>query len=129
MAAFLPSVGAGAAVYGERDKNTREKYVSFLKREEESYPAQPWFFWNQPLEDLGWVAAHNGSSGAGATTPTTSMSSMSTSGIPTASATNQDKGNGTAEGKNGGERVLLGAFGRLFLGAVTLVSLLVLLFV
>ena len=135
MVAFLPSVGAGAVVYGEGDENTREKYVSFLEREEENYPAHPWFFWNQPLDDSGWVATHNGSSGAGATTPTPTSSSMSsispsgpTSGTPTASAANQDKGNGTAEGTNDGERVLLGAFGRLFLGAVTLASLLVLLF-
>lgn len=130
MVTFLPSVGAGAVVYGG-DEDTKKRYVSFLKLEAENYPAQPWFFWNQPLGDSGWVAAHSGSGGAGATTTTTmssSSSSSSSSSASTASATDQDKGKGTAEGKSGGKRVLLETFGHLFLGAVTLVSSHVLLF-
>jgi len=112
MLLFLPSVGASAIVYGDEDGDTRGKYVAFLKSEEVNYPAQPWFFWNQPLDDSGWVSAHTGSGGQGATT---------TSMAPTASPS---KG----KGKNGGERGLLGSFGRLFLGAATLVSLHILLF-
>jgi hypothetical protein len=65
----------------------------------------------QPLDDSGWVGAHSESGGAGATT---------TSGAPTASA-GQDEGPG--KGKNGGGRLLLGSFGRLFLRAATLVSM------
>jgi hypothetical protein len=109
MLLFLPSVGASAIVYGDGD--TRGRYVAFLESEEVNYPAQPWFFWNQPLDDSGWVSAHFGSAGPGATT---------TSTAPTASP---------SKGK-GGERGLLGScFGRLFLGAATLVSLHILLFV
>ena len=113
MLLFLPSVGASAIVYGDEDDgDTRGRYVAFVESEEVNYPAQPWFFWNQPLDDSGWVSAHTGSGGQGATT---------TSMAPTASPS---KG----KGKNGGERGLLGSFGRLFLGAATLVSLHILLF-
>ena len=111
MLLFLPSVGASATVYGDEDGgDTRGRYVAFLENEEVNNPAQPWFFWNQPLDDSGWVSAHSGSVGT-----TTSMA-------PTASPS---KG----KGKNGGERDSLGSFGRLSLGAATLASLHVLLFV
>ncbi|KAN0114323.1 Alginate lyase domain containing protein [Russula decolorans] len=114
MLSFLPSVGASAIVYGDEDNgDTRGRYVAFLESEETNYPAQPWFFWNQPLDDSGWVSAHSGSGGPGATM---------TSTAPTASPS---KG----KGKNGSEQGLLGSFGRLFLGATTLVSLNILLFV
>jgi hypothetical protein len=114
---FLPSVGAGAAVYGagDVDGQTRGQYVAFLEREEENYPAQPWFFSNQPLDDSGWVGAHFESGGGDATM---------TSWAPTASA-----GKGEGRGRNGGERILLGSFGRLFLKGATLVLLHVLHFV
>ena len=114
---FLPSVGAGAAVYGagDVDGQTRGQYVAFLEREEENYPAQPWFFSNQPLDDSGWVSAHFESGGGDVTT---------TSWAPTASA-----GKSEGRGRNGGERVLLGSFGRLFLRGATLVLLHVLHFV
>lgn len=106
---FLPSVGAGAIVYGYEDNgHTRGRYVAFLENEEVNYPAQPWFFWDQPLDDSGWV---NAQSGPGATTTPTA---------PTASP---------SKAKNGGERSLLESFGRLLLGAATLVSLHILLFV
>ena len=118
MVSFLPSVGAGA-VDGDRDGDTSKKYVAFLEREEENYPAQPWFFYNQPLDDSGWVGAQSGSGGADATT---------TSGAPTASA-GQDKGKDKGEGKSGGEQVLLEFFGWLFVGSATLLSFHVLLFV
>ncbi|KAF8495468.1 chondroitin AC/alginate lyase [Russula emetica] len=114
MLLFLPSVGTSAIVYGDEDGgDTRGRYVTFLESEEVNYPAQPWFFWDQPLDDSGWVSAHSGSGGPGATT---------TSTAPTASPS---KG----KGKNGGELGLHGSFGRLFLGAATLVSLHILLFV
>ena len=113
MLLFLPSVGAGAIVYGDEDDgDTRGRYVAFLENEEVNYPAQPWFFWNQPLDDSGWVSARSGSDGPG---PTTTSSTASPS---------EDKGTG----KNGAERGLLGPFGRLFLGASTLVSLHILFF-
>jgi hypothetical protein len=110
---FLPSVGAGAIVYGDEDDgDTRGRYVAFLESEEVNYPAQPWFFWNQPLDDSGWVSAHSGSGGPGPS-PTTTPSASPSEG----------------KGKNAGERGLLGSFGRQFLGAATLVSLQVLHFV
>lgn len=109
---LLPSVGAGAIVYGYEDNgHTRGKYVAFLENEEVNYPAQPWFFWNQPLDDSGWVNAQSGLGGPGPTTTSTS---------PTASP---------SRAKNGGEPGLLESFGRLLLGAATLVSLHILLFI
>jgi hypothetical protein len=109
---FLPSVGAGAIAYGGEDGgDTRGRYVAFLENEEVNYPAQPWFFWNQPLDDSGWVSAQSGSSGPGPTTTSTASPSEA-----------------TGKGKNGGERGLFGSIGRLFLGASTLLSLHVLLF-
>jgi hypothetical protein len=114
MLLFLPSIGASAIVYGDEDDgDTRGRYVAFMESEEVNYPAQPWFFWNQPLDDSGWVSAHSGSGGPGATT---------TSTAPTVSPSK-------AKGKNGGERGLLGSFDRLFLGAATSASLHLLLFV
>ena len=114
---FLPSVGAGAVVYGAADTSgqTRGRYVAFLEREEENYPAQPWFFSNQTMDDSRWVGAHSEPGGGDATT---------TSWAPTASA-----GKGEGRSKNGGERVLLGSFGWLFLRAAMLVSLHIILFV
>ncbi len=115
MQLFLPSVGTGAVVYGDEDDGeTRGRYVAFIERDEVNYPAQPWFFWNQPLDDSGWVGAHFGLDGPSATT--------AASTAPTASAS---KG----KGKNGCERSLLGPLGWLFLGAATLMSLYTLLFV
>jgi hypothetical protein len=48
---LYPSVGAGAAVYGDGDTSAQQ-----------IYPANPWFFWNQPLSDSawGWVRTHAG---------------------------------------------------------------------
>ncbi len=112
MLLFLPSVGAGAVIYGDQDDgDTKGRYVAFLEREEVNYPAQPWFFSNQPLDDSGWVSAHSGLGGPSAAT---------TSAVPTASP---------SKGKNGGERGFLGSLGRLLLGAATLVSAHILLFV
>lgn len=106
-------------VYGDEDGgDTRGRYVAFLESEEVDYAAQPWFFWNQPLDDSGWVSAHSGSGGPGSG-PTTTASTSTTA------SPSEAKG----KGKNGGERSLLGSFGRLFLGASILVSLQLLVFV
>ena len=59
---LYPSVGAGAAVYGD----PQDSYANFLNSSENNYPAEPWFFWNQPLSDSGWVRVHAGSAGAAA---------------------------------------------------------------
>jgi len=65
---LYPSVGAGAAVYGD----PQGTYAAFLSNAEADYPTQTWFFWDQPLSDSGWGRAHASSSGtsaaAGATT-------------------------------------------------------------
>jgi len=102
---LYPSIGAVAAVYGDPDG----KYAKFLASAEPNYPAQPWFFYEQPLSDSGWVAAHAG--GVGAATP---------------SGTNASTGTGNASNKkNDGVRIFHGSDGRLFVGAVaTMVVLL-----
>jgi len=52
---LFPSVGApGASVYGDSSGT----YAAFLPPLGENYPAEPWFFWNQPLSDSGWERAH-----------------------------------------------------------------------
>jgi len=109
---LYPSIGAGAAVFGDRDLASGATYSSFLANVQQDYPADPWFFWDQPLSDLGWVSTHAG--GSGAATPS------GTSPGPSASS---------SANKNGGARILLGSAGRMFLGAVILVLLHILLFV
>lgn len=46
---LYPSVAAIASVYGDPDG----KYAEFLKGVDLAYPAEPYFFWDQPLSDLG----------------------------------------------------------------------------
>ncbi|KAH9955397.1 chondroitin AC/alginate lyase [Russula dissimulans] len=98
---LYPSIGAVAAVLGDPDG----KYAEFLASAQPDYPAQPWFFYDQPLNDSGWVAAHAGE--AGAATPSGTNASTSQEG-----------------GKKGGARTSYGTDDRLLLGAVTLVVLL-----
>jgi hypothetical protein len=119
---LYPNVGAGGAVYGDHDPASGASYSSFLAGAQPNYPADPWFFWDQPLSDSGWVRTHAG--GPGAATPT-----GVTPGTPGTSGTS-GTGNSTSSGtsKNGGAQVLLGTDGRLFLGAATSVVLHVVLF-
>jgi len=49
---LYPNVAAVGAIYGDPNG----KYVGFLARAEEAYPAEPYFLWNQPLSDNGWVS-------------------------------------------------------------------------
>jgi len=60
LAELYPSVGAGASVYGDRDASSHGAYSTFLASVQQNYPAHPWFFWDQPLSDSGWVQAHAG---------------------------------------------------------------------
>jgi hypothetical protein len=99
---LFPSVGAGAVVYGD----PQGKYAAFLSSSEQDYPAQPWFFWDQPLSDSGWVRAHATSSGTGAKTAATSTSKNSSTRT----------------------RVLLDSPGDLLLGAVIMILIHVVLF-
>jgi len=108
---LYPDMAAIAAVFGDRNPSTGATYSSFLASAQQDYPAEPWFFWDQPLSDLGWVSANAG--GPGAATPTgTSLGPASSS----------------SAGANSGPRVLLGSVGRMFLGTVVLVLLHILLF-
>ncbi|KAF9648312.1 chondroitin AC/alginate lyase [Thelephora ganbajun] len=49
---LYPNVAAVGAIYGD----TNRKYSRFLARGDEAYPAKPYFLWNQPLSDNGWVS-------------------------------------------------------------------------
>lgn len=49
---LLPNVAAVGAIYGDPDG----KFVGFLAHADEAYPAEPYFLWNQPLSDNGWVS-------------------------------------------------------------------------
>lgn len=111
---LYPDIGAIAAVFGDRDPSSGASYSSFLANVQQDYPADPWFFWDQPLSDSGWVSTHAGS--AGAATPSGTSVTPSASGSSSAS-------------KNSAARVLLGSAGRMFLGAMALVLLHILLFI
>jgi hypothetical protein len=111
---LYPDMGAIAAEFGDHNPSTGATYSSFLANVQQDYPANPWFFWDQPLSDLGWVSANAG--GPGAETP---------SGTGTSPASSSS----SSAGKNGGARVLLGSAGRMFLGTAILVPLHILLFV
>ena len=108
---LYPSVGAGAAVYGD----PQGTFAKFLNSSEEDYPAEPWFLWNQPLSDSGWVRLHAG--GAGAATPS------GTSATAAASSSAGAKKNGSVR-----TRVLLGNPTELLLGAAIVILIHVLLF-
>lgn len=49
---LYPSVAAIGAIYGDPNG----KYAGFLAQVDEAYPAEPYFLWNQPLSDNGWVS-------------------------------------------------------------------------
>jgi len=75
---LFPSVGAGAAVYGDPNGT----YAAFLSRSQQDYPSEPWFFWDQPLSDSGWVRSNASGTGTG-TAPTPSASSAKNSSART----------------------------------------------
>ncbi|KAH9046601.1 chondroitin AC/alginate lyase [Lactarius hengduanensis] len=102
---LFPSVGAGAAVYGD----PQGKYAAFLSRSQEDYPSQPWFFWDQPLSDSGWVRTHATSSGTG------------TAAAPTSSA-------GTSKNAAARTRALLDTPGELLLGVAIMILIHIFLF-
>jgi hypothetical protein len=99
---LFPNVGAGAAVYGD----PQGTYAAFLSSSEQDYPAEPFFFWDQPLSDSGWVRAHATSSGTGSKSTATS----------------------TSKSASARTRVLLGSPGELLLGAAIMILVHVLLF-
>lgn len=49
-----PIVAAVGAICGD----PYGKYASFLAHAHEAYPADPYFLWNQPLSDKGWVSRY-----------------------------------------------------------------------
>jgi hypothetical protein len=49
---LYPIVAAVGAMYGDPNG----KYASFLAHVDKAYPAEPYFLWNQPLSDSGWVS-------------------------------------------------------------------------
>jgi hypothetical protein len=108
---LYPSVGAGAAVYGD----LQGTYAAFLNSSENDYPAEPWFLWNQPLSDSGWVRVHAGS--AGAATPS------GTAAAAAASSSAGAKKNASAR-----TRVLLGTPAELLLAAAIMIPTRALLF-
>jgi len=122
---LYPSVGAGGAVYGDHDPWTGASYSAFLANAQPNYPADPWFFWDQPLSDSGWVRAQAGGATSASAAPSGTTSAGAASQTPPAAAAGN--GNGKGKGKNDGARVLLGKGGRLFLRAATSVLLHVLL--
>lgn len=49
---LYPNIAAVAAIYGD----SSGRYITFLANVDAAYPSKPYFFWNQPLSDDGWVA-------------------------------------------------------------------------
>jgi len=56
---LYPSIAAVGAAYGDPDG----KYAAFLANADDTYPAQPYFLFNQPFSDSGLAAANPPSSG------------------------------------------------------------------
>jgi len=54
------SIATVASKYGDPGG----KYASFITKAYTDYPAEPWFFWDQPLSDSGLAAATPTSGGA-----------------------------------------------------------------
>jgi len=102
---LFPSVGAGAAVYGD----PQGTYAAFLSRSQEDYPSQPWFFWDQPLSDSGWVGTHATPSGTGSAAASSSSA-------------------GTSKNASARTRVLLGTPCDLLLGVAIMILIHILLF-
>ncbi|KAA1474643.1 chondroitin AC/alginate lyase [Dentipellis sp. KUC8613] len=71
---LFPNVAAVASVYGDPDG----KYAKFLAGKEDDYPAEPWFFWLQPLSDSGLHVVVN-TTGTGTSTAAGGGSSSSSS--------------------------------------------------
>ena len=75
---LYPNIAAVGAIYGDPNGT----YASFLSRAEEAYPAEPYFMWDQPLSDLGWVSQNPtyGGAGAGNNTSANNGNSRNSSG-------------------------------------------------
>jgi hypothetical protein len=50
---LYPSIAAIGATYGDPNG----KYASFLAQANNQYPAEPYFFWDQPFSDSNLAAA------------------------------------------------------------------------
>ncbi|KAI9507102.1 chondroitin AC/alginate lyase [Russula earlei] len=119
-AELYPNVGAGAAVYGDPSGT----YAKFLSTVQPNYPANPWFFYDQPFSDSGWVAVHAG--GLGAETPGAALASQTAAplSIATPTSTHAPSTDGTGAVVNSaGARILVGTNGQLFVGVAALVLL------
>ena len=82
---LYPNVAAVGAIYGDTNGN----YTNFLSKVDEAYPAEPYFLWNQPLTDGGWVSLNPDFGGDTGSTNNTNNS-------------NGNSGNGTSSGGSTG---------------------------
>ena len=76
---LYPNIAAVGAIYGD----SNGKYAAFLAHAEETYPAEPFFLWDQPLSDSGWVALnpnYGGNTGSGNNTVNNGAGNGSTGG-------------------------------------------------
>lgn len=71
-AELYPNIASVASVYGD----PTGKYASFMAQADNTYPAQPYFFWNQPFSDSNLASATPSATAPGST----STSSASFSG-------------------------------------------------
>lgn len=60
-AELYPSIAAVAATYGD----PTGKYAGFLAQADNTYPADPYFFWDQPFSDSNLAAATPSASAKG----------------------------------------------------------------
>jgi hypothetical protein len=72
---LYPSVAAVASKYGDPDG----KYATFMAKADNTYPAQPYFMFNQPFSDSNLAAATPTSGGLA--TPSASASHSGASGM------------------------------------------------
>ena len=65
---LYPNIAAVAATYGDSDG----KYAAFLANADNQYPAEPYFFWDQPFTDSNLAAATPTAGGPSLPTSTSS---------------------------------------------------------
>ena len=92
---LYPNVAAVGAIYGDPNG----KYAGFLADAEEAYPAEPYFLWDQPLSDNGWVSRnpnYGGNTGSG------------NNGVKNDTSGNGSTSSGGSKKDDGGAKVVAG---------------------
>lgn len=95
---LYPNVAAVGAIYGDPNGT----YAGFLADAEEAYPAEPYFLWDQPLSDNGWVSRNPNYGG------TTSSGNNNTNNSTGGSTNGNGSSGGGSKDDNGSAKSVVG---------------------